>query len=562
MPVKIEAKEQPLSKTFSNDYAFSIPLYQRPYAWTTEQAGELLSDLVSFLDDDSKPVSELNPYFLGSIVLIKGDTPEADIVDGQQRLATLTILLAALRVLVPKEYADGLTGFLYEQGNLIVGTPNRYRLKLSKRDEEFFRTYVQDPDGLSQLLQLNSAQLTDSRKNFQANARYFLESENGLNSLSETQRVRLLQYVMQRCYLVVVSTPDLESAYRIFSVLNTRGLDLGLTDILKAEIVGTIPEDQQETYTHIWEDEEEDLGRDAFQELFAHIRMIHRKAKPRESALAEFRKYIQPAKEPRRFIDEVLKPYSDAFEVIKDASYQSDRRAEEVNTLFRWLNQIDNFDWVPPAILCLSQYRHQPDHLVTFFTDLERLAAGLMIRRADINERLERYGRLLAAIEVGQDLSAPKSPLQLTPEECSEIVNILNSDLYLMKRINKYILLRLDSVLSDAEASYDYPVISVEHVLPQKPDSDSVWVKWFPDEEQRKGYVHKVGNLVLLSRRKNSQAQNFDFERKRQLYFVTRKGISPFALTTQVLQEAEWTPSVIERRQAELIGKFKTLWRL
>jgi len=560
MPVNIHATEKALFRIFNNDYAFEIPPYQRPYAWTVDQASELLTDVLAFLGNDSQPVEEVNPYFLGSIVLIKGeDSPKADIVDGQQRLTTLTILMAVLRAKVNDDFANEITSFIYEKGILTLGTLNRYRLKLRERDEAFFRQHIQDEKGLASLFQLNEAQLTDSQANIRANAKYFAGE---LDTFSESQRIRLLQYLMRRCYLVVVSTPDLDSAYRIFSVLNARGLDLGLTDLLKSEIIGAIPADQQEKYTNIWEDEEEDLGRDIFQELFAHIRMIYRKAKLRETALNEFRKYIQPQKEPQKFIDEILKPYSDSLETIKTVNYQSDRGAEEVNSLFRWLNQIDNFDWLPPAIIYLSQNRHAPDKLKKFFADLERLAAGLMIIRADVNDRIERYGKLLTAIEKKDDLFTSDSPLQLTTDETKSIITVLDGDLYLIKRISKYVLLRLDSALAEGEATYDYQTVSIEHVLPQNPKIGSKWLEWFPVEEERAKYTHRIGNLALLSRKKNAQAQNYEFDKKKDGYFKTNKGVSPFALTTQVLHKAEWTPAIINQRQAELLQKLKTLWRL
>lgn len=322
MPVNIHATEFPLRKIFSNDFAFSIPPYQRPYAWTTEQAAELLSDISVFVEEDSGEVADINPYFLGSIVLIKGDKPDADVVDGQQRLTTITIILAVLRHLVPDPLADEVTQYLYEKGQLIEGTTNRYRLKLRERDAVFFQKHIQDDKTMQALRTLNMAQLTDSQRNVQANALYFIER---LQDISHEQQIRLLQFMMTRCFLVVVSTPDLDSAYRIFSVMNARGLDLGLTDLLKSEIIGAISVAEQDTYTQIWESEEEDLGRAAFQDLFAHIRMIYRKAKPRESALNEFRKYIKPQAEPKAFIDNVVKPYSDAFEVIKNNSYKSDK---------------------------------------------------------------------------------------------------------------------------------------------------------------------------------------------------------------------------------------------
>lgn len=93
MKQTITAQEQELNKIFSDDYLFEIPEYQRPYAWTTEQAAELLEDLIASMGDGT-PVENVSPYFLGSIVLIKDPSyPHTQVVDGQQRLTTLTILV-------------------------------------------------------------------------------------------------------------------------------------------------------------------------------------------------------------------------------------------------------------------------------------------------------------------------------------------------------------------------------------------------------------------------------------------------------------------------------------
>ncbi len=139
----LTAHEQPISKIFSDDYVFRIPSYQRPYAWTTEQAGELFDDLVESIDKDDGDVSDTSPYFLGSIVLIKQDaTPDADVVDGQQRLTTLTLLLAAIRATVAPASASYLTTLLYERGNPITGTQDRFRLTLRPRDSDFFKLWA------------------------------------------------------------------------------------------------------------------------------------------------------------------------------------------------------------------------------------------------------------------------------------------------------------------------------------------------------------------------------------------------------------------------------------
>lgn len=100
--------------------------------------------------DKAIKVNDLDPYFLGSIVLIKDeDAPEAKVVDGQQRLATLTILLAALRELTNKpEFAESLNSRIFQKGDPLDERDDQYRLTLRRRDKEFFRTYVQDQDGL------------------------------------------------------------------------------------------------------------------------------------------------------------------------------------------------------------------------------------------------------------------------------------------------------------------------------------------------------------------------------------------------------------------------------
>jgi Protein of unknown function DUF262/Protein of unknown function (DUF1524) len=560
----IRGAEYPIVKVFSDDFIFSIPGYQRPYAWTSRQAGELLDDLLSSLGEDNKPISELNPYFLGSIVLIKGDKPDAEVIDGQQRLTTLTILLAALKAFVPQDYAYGLRLRLCQVGDPVAGLSDQYRLSLRQRDDGFFKQYIQNDNGIQTLGNVDQTNLPDSQRNIRDNALMFLLR---LKALPEAKRVRLAQFVVTQCFLVVVSTADFDSAYRIFSVMNDRGMDLSLTDILKADVIGQIPTDQQKEYTTKWEDIEEDLGREGFEALFSYIRFIYRKSKPQKSVLEEFRNYVFPGQKnksisPKQLIDDLIHPYATAFSEIHNLEFSSTKNSDEINLSLSWLNWIDNSDWLPPAILYLSLYRNEPDLLLSFFKDLDRLASGLMILRTNINDRVNRYSKLLTAIESKADLFASGSPLQLTATEQRQVIKILDGNLYQERQIRLYVLLRLDAALSEGDASYSMNRITVEHVLPQNPPPNGDWIRWFDTSEKRSSYVHRLGNLVLLSRAKNAAAQNYEFAVKKQKYFTTRQGISPFVLTTQVLQERTWTPTVVEKRQKELIAVLKQLWKL
>ncbi|ACS44152.1 DUF262 domain-containing protein [Methylorubrum extorquens] len=557
--LSLTAHEKQISQIFSTEYVFNIPGYQRPYSWNREQARDLITDLTDALRESKGKISEMSPYFLGSIVLIKREgSPNADVVDGQQRLTTLTILLAALRSVITTEEGSGITSLIYEKGQIIHGTEDHFRLTLRPRDREFFQTYVQRPTGFAELLVLDG--ISDTRMRIRDNAKLFQEH---LEKMTQAECIRLAQFIVTRCFLVVVSTPDLEAAYRIFSVMNSRGLDLTATDILKADIIGHLDENDRDTYTQKWEAAEEDLGRDAFQDLFSHIRTVYRKAKPQGTLLKEFEEHVSPAHTPRQLIDDVIVPMARIYADLVDESYTSTELAEEVNAYLKWLNRLEFSDWMPPALAFAVRHRNNSAAMRNFLKDLERLAYWMLITRAGVYDRIERFARLTRDIEAGADLYATSSALQLTQDEQLQTRAALDGPIYqsMPARARSIILLRLDSLVSGGGATYDYPTITVEHVLPQTPDAASEWVKWFPEETERQLWVHRLGNLALLTRKKNSSASNYEFSRKKTAYFANN-GVSPFPITTQVLQHSEWTPQIVTKRHAELMERLSTHWRL
>ncbi len=556
---KISGCEYPIKKIFSEEFDFVIPPYQRPYAWTKEEAGALFDDLVDFM----RSQDENEPYFLGSIVLIKGDIePKAEVIDGQQRLTTLTILLAIISSLLEEEDSREFATYINEPGKKVEGLFAKPRVALRERDREFFKKYVQDFN-FDELLSLDPITLTDVGINIRNNSELFIQKLNSEFGVNKTKVFDFGSFIVNRCYLVSVSTPTMQSAYRIFSVLNGRGMDLLASDILKADIIGKIPERLRGEYTNKWEDLEEDLGRDDFNGLLAHIRMIRLKYKAKRSILEEIQKELLPAlPDSSSFIDHMLVPYSEAYDLIRHASYRSSTDPTKINETIGWLLRIDNWDWLPPSILFMTKHRNDPDKLESFFIGLERLAASLFVRGFSPTGRIERYAKVLQAIEDGTVLNTT-SPLNLDQTERENTISVLSGDVYLLsKRARTYALLRLDSFISDRAAQYDYTVITVEHVLPQTVAAGSYWAQEWPDENLRRAWLHKLGNIILLSRRKNSQAQNYDFQLKKTKYFSSHAGVSSFALATQVVCKSEWTPAIVETRQKELLDACKKGWNL
>ena len=561
MSKKISGAEYPLAKIFSSDFDYAIPSYQRPYAWTEVQAGDLFSDLHDFFVKEKD-----DTYFLGSIVLIKDEgKPQAEVIDGQQRLTTLTILLAALTQLSTGNIRDAFHRYLCEPGNVLESLSQKPRLTLRERDRAFFEKFVQGVR-LRELISQDAAQLdNESQRNIRLNAKLFLEKLAEKFGEDRDTLAKFGAFLVQRCFLVAVSTPSQQSAFRVFSVLNSRGLDLLPTDIIKSDIIGNIKsQDKQDEVTERWEELEVQTGRDGFAELFGHIRMIFAKEKARRTLLEEFRdQVIRKFESPETLMSTVIEPYAEAYLIAKKCQYLSTTNAADINTFLKWLNRIENSDWLPSAIKFLATQGNGADYVLWFFRKLERLASFMHVCGYDVNQRIERYALVLSGLEDAHSLQAPIAGVELTSDEKSKMLQVLDGDIYLLTaRRRNHLLLRLDAFVGDGAATYDTGLLTIEHVLPQTVNPASQWQQIWPEESLRKQWVHRLANLLPLTQKRNSKAQNYDFDLKKSAYFGGKNGVSSYALTTQVLNMTEWTPAVVEQRQQDLIELLSAKWEL
>ena len=361
MSTKISGKEYQISQIFSSAFDFHIPSYQRPYAWGTEEASTLFEDLYGFYKSER---SDEN-YFLGSTVLIKEeDKPRADVIDGQQRLTTLTILLSVLTTHFSQaEILSDYKSYLREPGRPSQGLAASPRLHLREKDQPFFEKYIQE-FRLQELLALDKASLaTESQKHILENAEIF-EKKIHDKAMTEEELLKFGSFFLMRCFLVVVSTPTQKSAYRVFSVMNNRGLDLLPIDIIKADVIGKIDESQQDSYTQKWEELEIDATRNGFNDVISHMRMIFIKAKAKKTVLEEFSESILPRFNPADLIDNYLTPYTEAYCILKKKDYIATRNAEQVNNYLYWLNKIDNSDWMPTAIKFFAGKKDDSDYIL------------------------------------------------------------------------------------------------------------------------------------------------------------------------------------------------------
>lgn len=275
---------------------------------------------------------------------------------------------------------------------------------------------------------------TESKRHIQENCRSLRDKFQETFQNDEEGLLKFSNFLLNRCYLVAVATPSQASAFRVFSVMNSRGLDLLPTDIIKSETIGKLPADLQKAYTDKWENLENLVGRDGFNEVFTHTRTIFTMEKAKKNLLDEFRNYVVPETTPKALVDEYLEPFTMAYMKLKNCEYTSSKNAEEINNCLYWLNKNNNYDWMPPAILFMSMYPDDSDYLLWFIRKLERIASYLQVTAQDVNHRMARYKFILAEMKERPDssLDNPICNIELTEWEKEEFLRTLNGEIYTM----------------------------------------------------------------------------------------------------------------------------------
>ena len=248
----ISATENPLGKVFTSDYQLTIPSFQRAYTWQAENIEQLVNDLQDACADPD------TPYFLGSLILVKDGPTQYQVIDGQQRLISLSIIVSVLRELEDDpDLIDSLNDLILEPGDKLRGIKAEPRLTLRERDTDFFRMYVQEGN-LEGLFDLRDNDIAShAQRNIAVNTRRTFDL---LAAMDAKDRRRFASYLVNGVTLVIVTTDDLAGAHRIFDVMNMRGVPLTASDVFKAKTIAEISPAARNAYATRWDDIMDPLG--------------------------------------------------------------------------------------------------------------------------------------------------------------------------------------------------------------------------------------------------------------------------------------------------------------
>ena len=574
---KVKAKEYYIKDLLSNKFLFEIPDYQRAYSWTKENLKQLVEDIWESVELNkargNKEFDQYEPYFLGSIVLCSKEYKDDgcgiyDVIDGQQRLTSIIMLIAAIRDLIDnEEYKKVLSDLIYQKPNVLMGIKESIRVKARGKEEEFFKKYILTNGGTELVKDLDMEELSEAKQNMVNAIEVFRDSffnENG--ELLEEKLNEFIVYLLQKVVLVVITTESFTSAFRLFNVINARGLPLTDSDLLKSENLRVMNPEIRKEYTDIWESHEQDLGKEKLDQIIGFMRTMKLKNKVEESVYEEFSKKIfrnEPEYLGVNFVNHLtaVKALYDKYIIDGNLEGVSEEEKSYYKNLINIMREFLPYDDWMAAVIRFSEKFNDDKLVLEFVKVLEKRLVIDWVNGNSFADRLNRVYGILEAIEEKDSLEEIKeAPVFLYDLErtTAYFENALNDiDFYSKGRmmIPKYIFVRLD-MEKRANEVLDYSdKIMIEHVLPRNA-KEAYWKDNF-SADQRRNWANKFGNLVIITGAKNTRANNKPFAEKVEQYLSKK---SDFAITKEVLELSDWNMDSLKDRHESLVNRALELW--
>ena len=558
----MKATESKLFKFLQKSAQFIIPIYQRQYSWTQEQCEQLWKDIVR------AGTTDLEAHFIGSVVYVErglyshSDVPQLLVIDGQQRLTSTTLLIAALvselndRNTDDTPVIDGTNAKKLKKYYLCNDAEDGdlyYKLLLTKADDKELRAIIDDQakhddDATSRVI-----------KNYQ----FFKNKLNRLNN----EQVSEIYLGLQKLLIVDIALDrERDNPQLIFESLNSTGLDLSQADLIRNFVLmGLEPKQQNILYERYWFPMESDFGNGEYSWLFNQFMRDYLTLKtnkpPRINDVYEaFKKYVSSSHlDIEDVVADVRKhaQYYIAFSLEKEKEQKLLEAFQDVNAY--------KVDVSYPLILEL--YHDYDSQILTLdeFIECVRLIESYVFRRyvCDIptNSLNKTFASFARSIRKSSYLESFKAELihlasyRRFPSDTELNRCLQHKDMYNV-RSRAYWLRRLEN--HDKKERISVENYTIEHILPQNKNLSSQWQQALGEEWQsiQEECVHTIGNLTLTGY--NSELSDKFFTDKRDMDggFAS----SPLALNQSLRNNETWNKESIQDRSKLLADKMQTVW--
>jgi Protein of unknown function DUF262/Protein of unknown function (DUF1524) len=545
-PLGLASEIMNLAAILTRRAALKVPRYQRPFTWTEKEVRRLIQDLRRAYERGA------TFYFIGQIVLVKNQRGELEISDGQQRLSTLTMIIAYVR--------DRLPHRAEHYQHLIMTMDHgreRPRLILREEDASFFRGFVQEPGKMIELSKLDEIG-SDSKDNLSL-AAGAIASE--LLEVSDREIDDFLAYVCRCATFNVVDADERGSAATVYNTVNDRGLELSAADNIKCDLLenSRLGDGEADAAARKWEELEDRLGRRHFSTLLNLMPFLltgEQLISPGD--LGAFRAQVERSGGVHAFLFDKLPRYCEALLEIFNGAVDVGLASADVNRRLKLMMQLDAWQWAPAALSFLAEHRGDADRAHRFFRALDRLAFASELSIVAPRNQEKRFARAAKFAGDDEQLFGQRGALELTDAEESKFIERLNHSPR-KSRATRLLLMRLEAAMEDGSVLTLVDDATVEHILPRR--GAPWWTERFPDRVLREDAANVLGNLLLITDRQNKEADNKSFPEKLNVYF-NFPDAPIHALTRDIEGIGEWTLNAIGARQERLVRILCDDWDL
>lgn len=558
--MKFNTASDTFEEIISVDKRYIVPKFQRDYSWTETEWEELLVDIDNLQDNES--------HYMGYLVFQSSLPSEYLVIDGQQRLTTLSLLVLAimynLKEMSNDDGAEDNQSRIEVLRRKFIGAQNiislaiESKLILNRNNNDHYKRLCSLEQPPKRKIKLSEKRMTECLEYFKHKLAKKFSSGVELSHYA--------QEVSRRLFFTTIIVDDESNAYKVFETLNARGVKLSVPDLLKNYLFSLIDADS-ETTKHVlkelddtWAYIASQLGKNDFDKFLRTDWNSRNALVTKNNLFKKIKTKITNSKEAFEYIRQLSKssPIYAALqdsddELWKDACFQNKKR--ELQALFT----LNMFNITQPQTVLLAAYQHfDTDGFLKIAKSLETLSIRYnVICQKSPPEQETFYNRLARRIsskeiasisEVKQDLAKIcPSDDEFRDAFCKKKFKTRQTD----KKVRHLLTLLERYVSPDNELQN--AALTLEHILPRNVEQD--WNEF--DDEQLDDYPDYLGNMTLLNSRSNEKLGNKNFDDKKKVYAK-----STLEITKMICNVKDWTPEAVEKRQSWLAEKAINLWKL
>lgn len=566
--MKLKVSDPTLGQLLSvQEEQFVVPLYQRPYSWSTEEIDQLWEDIAGMVHDE---------HFMGSVVLNDSDPTKPEIIDGQQRLTTLLIILALIR----DEYSKMESKYsqrpqrLLEADEWAEAGGGRFRLRLGDANWSVFRDFFMRPPGeegrgslekqseLPKNVLSRNAELLNNAKRLRVLLRDYIGDKHGADR--EARLLDLEEKVTKRLRFVSIRVETVEDAFLLFETLNDRGLQLSAADLVKSHLLSRFEsENGKELVPEAaadWSDLIESLkGADIGRFLRYYLLMFNDKVQ-KDRVFRLFKKLLEDRTAESLLLHlRSMARYYGEFTSPEAVDHPATRAALQDLADLR----------ATTCYVALLPAREALAADLGAFARFARLTEALAYRWTTIvgqnAQQLESIFQQAGSqfVQFGADglSAATQQLLEQMPGRSTFLASFAHKRMG-TQYVARYTLRRIESALRTGEYTLGpASKVHLEHVMPQHLSSPWAAELGESSKEKHAEYVDRWGNITLLDEKINREARDSSFDAKKKKYSSEETG-SMVKLTQLICKEQNWGPGEIENRQKWLAEVAEQVWSI